>query len=90
MHTKMSPTLATIEHLVTKQCPILTGGETSPQILLLLENAFHEFFIAKNIADKDCIKLILDSFKCVHIYDWIAMEREHLLTPTFGEFIAKL
>ena len=88
IHTKMSPMLATIEHLVTKHCPILTGGETSPQILLLLKDAPTNFLLPKNIADKDCIKLILGTFKCIH--DWIAMEREHLLTLTFDEFMAKL
>ena len=58
IHTKMSPTLATVEHLVTKHCPILTGGETTPKILLLLKNTFHKFFIAKNVVDEDRIKLI--------------------------------
>ena len=57
IHTQMSPSLATVEHSITKHCPILTGGDTTPQTLLLLENTFHEFFIAKTIPYDDCVKL---------------------------------
>lgn len=84
IHTNMSRSLATVEHLITKHCPILSGGETTPQTLLLLENAFQEFFIAKNVSEEDQVKLILGAFKCVHIRDWIATDRPHLLTLTFN------
>jgi hypothetical protein len=63
----MSCTIATVEHAITKHCPVLTGGEITPQILLVLKNAFNEIFIAKNIIDADQVKHILGAFKCVHI-----------------------
>ena len=49
---------ASVEHTITKHCPILTPGEATPQVLLILENAFNEFFIAKGIEDKDRVKYI--------------------------------
>src|SRR5271156_248795 len=44
---------ASVEHPITKHCPVLSPGEPIPQVLLSLENAFNEFFIAKGIDDKD-------------------------------------
>jgi hypothetical protein len=90
IHKAMSRSLATVEHPITKHCPILTGGDTTPQTLLILENAFNEFFIAKNVTPEDQVKVILGAFKCVHIRDWIATDREHILTLTFEEFMADL
>ena len=86
----MSSNLSTVEHPVTKHCPILTGGELTPQTLLLAENAFNEFFIAKNVSKDDEVKLILGAFKDVHIRDWIATDRERLLTLTFDLFMSEL
>src|ERR1700678_1552709 len=87
---QMSCSIATIEHAMTKHCPILTGGDTTPQTLLILENTFNEFFIAKNISQEDQVKLILGAFTCVHIWDWIATDREHILTLTFDKFMTQL
>jgi hypothetical protein len=86
----MSCSLATVEHLITKHCPILTGGETTPQTFLILENMFNNFFIAKDVSQENQVKLILGAFKCVHIRDWIATDREHILTLTFDEFMSEL
>ena len=86
----MSRALATVEHPITKHCPTLTGGDTTPQTLLILENTFNKFFIAKNVIPDDQVKVILGAFKCVHIRDWIATDRAHVLTLTFEEFMAEL
>ena len=86
----MTSNLAIVEHPVTKHCPVLTGGDLTPQTLLLAENAFNEFFIAKNVPKEDEVKLILEAFKDVHIRDWIATDRERLLKLTFDEFMAEL
>src|ERR1700678_1636310 len=86
----MSRSLATVEHPITKHCLILTGGDPTPQTLLILENAFNEFFIAKNVTPEDQVKVILGACKCVHIRDWIATDREHILSLTFEEFMADL
>ena len=40
IHTQMSPSLATVEHPITEHCHILTGGDTTPQTLLLLKTHF--------------------------------------------------
>ena len=63
----MSSHTATVEHPVMKHCPIVTGGDLTPQTVLILENAFNEFFIAKNVAKEDEVKLILGAFKDVHV-----------------------
>ena len=86
----MSCALAMVEHPITKHCPILTGGDTTPQTLLILENAFNEFFIAKNVTQEDQVEVILGAFKCVHIRDWIATDRDHILTLSFDDFMTKL
>ena len=86
----MSSNLATVEHPVTKHCPLIMGGDLTPQTLLLAENAFNKFFIAKNVSKEDEIKLILGAFKDVHIRDWIATDRDRLLGLTFEAFMAEL
>ena len=82
--------MATVEHPVTKHCPLIMGGDLTPQTLLLAKNAFHKFFIAKNVAKEDEIKLILGAFKDVHVCDWIATDRERLLALTSEEFMVEL
>jgi hypothetical protein len=52
------------------------GGNRTQQMLLLAENAFNEFFIAKAIPKENKVKLILGAFKDVHICDWIATDHE--------------
>jgi hypothetical protein len=86
----MSVQTATVEHPITKHCPILMGGNLTPQTILLAENAFNKFFIAKNVEKANQVKLILGAFKDAHICDWISTDREHLLKPSFEEFIAEL
>jgi hypothetical protein len=86
----MSSNIAVIEHPITKHCPLLTAGDLTPQTLLLAENAFNEFFIAKGTAKEEEVKLILGAFKDVHIQDWIATDRERLLTLTFSTSMAEL
>jgi hypothetical protein len=86
----MSVQAATIEHPITKHCPILTGRDLTPQMILLTENAFNEFFIAKNVEKANQVKLILGVFKDAHIRDWISTDREHLLKLSFEEFITEL
>jgi hypothetical protein len=86
----MSRSVATVEHVINKHCPILTGGDTMPQTLLILENTFNEFFIAKNVSQEDQVKLILGAFKCVYIWDWIATDRDHILTLSFNKFMTEL
>ena len=63
----MSSHTATVKHPITKHCPIVTGGDLTPQTILILENTFNEFFIAKNVAKEDEVKLILGAFKDVHV-----------------------
>jgi hypothetical protein len=70
-HQKMSTNVASVKHPITKHCPILTSGDLNPQKLLLLENVFNEFFIAKSVTKEDQVKLILGMFKDMHIRDWI-------------------
>jgi hypothetical protein len=86
----MSSTTASIEHAITKHCPIVTGGDLTPQTLLLAENAFNKFFITKTIAAEDQVKIILGAFKDVHIHDWIATDRQRLLALTFEKLIEEL
>jgi hypothetical protein len=81
---------ATIKHPITKHCPILTRGDLTPQTILLTENAFNEFFIAKNVEKADQVKLILGAFKDAHIRDWISTDCECLLKLSFEEFITEL
>jgi hypothetical protein len=90
IYQKMSPTTATIEHAITKHCLIITGRDLTPQTLLLAENVFNKFFIAKTIAGEDQVKMILGAFKDVHIRDWITTDCQCLLTLTFEKFIEEL
>ena len=85
-----SSTLATVDHPVTKHCPILTAGEVTPKALVDLTDAHNEYFIAKDIEDKDKVKKILGGFKCVHIRDWIACERARLLALDYEVFMAEV
>ena len=85
-----SSTMATVEHPVMKHCPILTAGEVTPKALVDLTDAHNEYFIAKDIEDKDKVKKILGGFKCVHIRDWIACERACLLALSYKVFMEEL
>jgi hypothetical protein len=82
--------VATVGHPITKHCPIITGGDLTLQTILLAENAFNKFFITKNVAKEEKVKLILGTFKDVHIRNWIATDHEQLLELTFREFLGKL
>ena len=62
----------------------------APQTLLLAKNMFQEFFIAKSIADKEKVKLILGVFKDMHIRDWIATDCVCLLGLIFDDFMSEL
>lgn len=79
--------MAFIEHPVTKYCLILTTGDMS---LVDLVNAHNEYFIAKDINNKDKVKKILGRFKDVHIRDWIASDRERLLALDYKAFMTEL
>ena len=59
-------------------------------MILLAENTFNEFFIAKNVEKADQVKLILGMFKDAHICNWISTDCERLLKLSFEEFIAEL
>jgi hypothetical protein len=86
----MSSNIAFVEHPVTKHCLILTTGDVSPKALVNLVDAHNKYFIAKDIDDKDKVKKILGRFKDVHIRDWIASDRERLLTLDYSAFMGKL
>jgi hypothetical protein len=90
IHSKKLPAMATVKHAITKHCPIVTGGDLTLQILLLTENTFNKFFIAKAIVKEEGVKVILGAFKDVHIRDWITTDCECLLKLTFLEFMAEL
>ncbi|KAF8913742.1 hypothetical protein CPB84DRAFT_1840543 [Gymnopilus junonius] len=75
--TKMSNSnLATVEHPVMKNCPILTVGELSAKVLIDLEDAHNDYFIKKDIDDADKVKKILGGFKDVHVHAWITNEHD--------------
>ena len=86
----MSSKIAFVKHPVTKHCPILTAGDISPKALVDLVDAHNEYFIAKDIDNKDKVKKILGGFKDVHICDWITSDRERLLTLDYSAFMAEL
>ena len=86
----MAPNTASIEHPITKHCPVVTGGDLTPQLLLLTRNAFEEYFITKTVIKEDQVKLILGAFKDVHIQDWIAADHGYLLRLSFMDFMAEL
>ena len=83
----MSSTDAVVDHPVTKHCPILSAGDITPKALIDLEDAHNEYFIAKEVDDNDKVKKILGGFKCVHIRNWIASERETLLKLSYTDFM---
>jgi len=87
---KMSSNIATVEHVTTKHCPVLTAGDISPKVMVDLTDAHNEFFLAKEIADADKVKKILGGFRCVHIRDWISCEWEQLVTLSYAAFMTEL
>jgi hypothetical protein len=64
---QMAPNTASIKHSITKHCPVITGDDLTFQLLLLAENVFEEYFIAKTVVKEDQVKLILGAFKDIHI-----------------------
>jgi hypothetical protein len=86
----MTSNVSMVEHPITKHCPIITGGELTPQTLLLGKYTLNKFFIAKTVPKEDEVKLILGAFKDIHIRDWITMDHKCLLTLTFMAFMSKL
>ena len=58
--------------------------------LLLLENSFNEFFIAKSIDASDHVRYIPGSFKDVHVCNWISSDRPTFLPLSFDNFMAEL
>ena len=71
----MSSHYATVDHPITKHCPILSARDITPKALIDLEDAHNEYFIAQEINKTNKVKKILGSFKCMHIRNWIASER---------------
>jgi hypothetical protein len=53
--------------VIIKHSPIVTGGDLTPQTLLLAKNTFNKFLITKAIVKEEEVKLILGTFKDVHI-----------------------
>jgi hypothetical protein len=68
IQSKMTSNISTVEHPITKHCPIITIRELTLQILLLAENTSNKFFIVKTIPKEDEVKLILGALKDVHYY----------------------
>jgi len=87
---KMSSNVATVEHPITKHCPILTAGEITPKALVDLVNAHNEYFIAKDIDEADKVKKVLGGFKCVHVRDWISCDRARLLMLSYNDFMTEV
>jgi len=90
MQSNMASGLASVEHPITKHCPLLTAGDISPNMLVDLTDAHNEFFITKEIAEEDKVKKILGGVKDVHIHDWIACNCERLIVLNYTEFMAEL
>jgi hypothetical protein len=86
----MSSHDATVDHPITKHCPILSAGDITPKALIDLEDAHNEYFIAKEINETDKVKKILGGFKCMHIRNWIASEREVLIALKYSDFMSQL
>ena len=86
----MSSTKAIVDHPITKHCPILSAGDITPKALIDLEDAHNEFFIAKEVNETEKVKKIFGGFKCVHVRNWIASERENLLKLSYDEFMTEL
>lgn len=89
-NSRMLSANATVEHPITKHCPILTAGEIHPKVLVDLNDAHHEYFIAKDIAEADKVKKILGGFKDVHIRDWISCEHDRLIALSYKDFMAEI
>ncbi|KAF8176500.1 hypothetical protein BJ912DRAFT_930713 [Pholiota molesta] len=89
-YSKMPSSNATVEHSVTKHCPVLTAGDIHPKVLVDLSDAHNEYFIAKDIAEADKVKKILGGFKDVHIRDWISCERDRLIALSYKDFMAEV
>ncbi|KAF8166161.1 hypothetical protein BJ912DRAFT_1003110 [Pholiota molesta] len=90
MASSKTTSQATVEHSVTKHCPILTPGDISAKILVDLGDAHNEFFIAKDITEAEKVKKVLGGFKDVHIRDWIACERDRLIALSYKDFMAEV
>jgi hypothetical protein len=76
--SSMSSHYATVDHPIIKHCPIFSARDITPKALINLEDAHNEYFIAEEINETDKVKKILGGFKCMHIHNWIASEREVL------------
>ncbi|KAF8159972.1 hypothetical protein B0H34DRAFT_797160 [Crassisporium funariophilum] len=83
-------TLATVDHSLTKHCPILTAGDITPKALRDLQDAHNKFFIVKEIDNDGKVKKILAGFKDIHICDWIASDSVHLLALSYKNFMSEL
>jgi hypothetical protein len=86
----MSSHYATVDNSITKHCPILSARDITPKALIDLEDAHNEYFIAKEINETNKVKKILGGFKCMHIHNWIASEREVLITLKYSDFMSQL
>jgi hypothetical protein len=86
----MSSHDATVNHPITKHCPILSARDITPKALINLEDAHNKYFITKEINETDKVKKILGSFKCMHIHNWIASEREVLIILKYSNFMSQL
>ena len=69
---------------------ILSAEDITPKALITLEDAHNKYFIAKEINKTDKVKKILGGFKCMHIHNWIASEREVLITLKYSDFMSQL
>jgi hypothetical protein len=69
----MSSHYATVDHPITKHCPILSARDITPKALIDLEDAYNEYFIAKEINETD--KVWVASNACISTIGLLQRER---------------
>jgi hypothetical protein len=86
----MVSNMAVLEDDSNSKAPILRPGDISPDVMRKFEHACLNYFDHKEVVAEKQVRKILSSFKDSRISDWIANERDRLLTLSFAEFMAEI
>ena len=91
-NTTSASSLATVEHNIVNQPPVVSAGELVPCSIYDLEQYCKNYFVNTKtwIPNDKKVVWILPSFQDPLIRDWIASCHPHLSTLLFPDFIKEL
>ena len=80
---------ATVEQDVPSKVPVLTPGDISPATMCEYKHACIGYFENKDIVPDKQVRKILSGIKDDRIKEWLSVDRAHIQTLSFEEFMVE-